>query len=336
MSDFKFDLATRDAIERYREQHSLRHQDMATKLQLSSVSRYTKYVNLHKDASKAEHDAERVQNAARRFLRHCAQLENAGKNLFETPVYRLFTLAMNTVIHTSDLSLSWGPGGVGKSCAAHLYRMNNPTAILITCSHDECNHHAMRRLVFEELKYETNTKGEHYTGNTSQWSWIVSILQGSERPIIVDAGERLRLSALEWFCDLNDKTRTPVMFVANDDLLKVAARSDRVSSRIGKVTKFETALAILALDPKAKPEDIYRHEETIARGMITRYAPGAENDWLENAVAVLAEGGQSRRLEKHLKLASLIYSLMDKPDREAAWLTARTQLIKPNPNAEKK
>lgn len=335
---FTFDLATRDAIERYRESNKLRHQDMAEKLRLSSTSRYTKWINLAKPENKPENDAARVQNAARQFLRHRQQLDSGEKNLFESPVTRLFELAMNTVIHTSDLSLSWGPGGVGKSCAARYYRMQHPQAVLITAAHDLRNHMAMRRLVFEELKFETDNKGGHYHHSVPQWSWIVNILRGTERPIIVDAGERLTLTALEWFCDLNDLTRTPVMFVANEDLLRVASRSDRVSSRIGKVTKFDLGLAVLAANKNATEADIHRHEELVTRNMIERFAPGAEKekDFVEDAVATLAEGGSTRRLEKHLRLAALIHSHMDEPDWDTAWSAARTQLIKPNPHAEKK
>jgi DNA transposition AAA+ family ATPase len=320
MSEFVLHEETRAGIEAYREKRALRHAEMAKLLKLSSPTRYTKYVNLNKSNNKAEHDADVVQSACRRFLRHEAHKNEFAANLFENAVSKEFAAAMATVIHTADLSLTWGPAGGGKTSGAVLWCVDHPETIMITASRECRDSKAIRNMVFERLRFEANSKGETYNNTCSRWHWITSLLQGSERPIIIDAGERLTLDALEWCCDLNDLTKTPIMFVANVDLLEVARRSDRVSSRIGKVTEIK----------------IDTEEEETAKKLIEKYAPDSGDRFVDAVVALLSEGGQARRATKHLRLAALIYSQAKRPDWDHAWKAAEGQLLKPNKFAQKK
>jgi DNA transposition AAA+ family ATPase len=320
MTSFKLDLEVIKDIEQYRERHAITQNAMAKKLGLSSVTRFTKYVNLANPENQPEQDAERVQSACRQFLRHERHLSEAEAELYECPVVEEFTIAMNTVITTADLSLFWGPAGAGKTSAAIFFRAKNPGTILITASHDQCDWRAMRNLVFHEVSSELDSGGQPYSGSQPRWEWILNLLRGTERPIIVDAGERLKLTALEWFCDLNDATRTPVMFVANDDLLDVARRSDRVSSRIGKVTK----------------ATIESGERKIARQLIQKFAPESGELFVEGVEGLLAQGGQARRAAKQLRLTATIYPHLDKPDWSEAWQAATSQLLRPNWLAKKK
>lgn len=317
---FNHDEAVRSAVEAYIEAHDLTLGEASNRIKLSSSTRLAKYLALNKPGAKSEPDMPRVESAIRHFLRHQARREAMASSLFETSVARSVANTIKEARKIGDMALIHGPAGSGKTCGGELYCRNNPNSLMITASKDRRDGRAVRNLVFDELRFDRDAKGRSYSGYGPRWEWIVNVLNGSERVIIVDNAQRLALSALEWFADLNDQTNTTIAYLGNPEVLHLMRRSDQLSSRIGIVTEVK----------------IHKDEQAIATRLVEQYAPEGNGALCEAVVGLVGEAGHARRARKHLQLCHNIKS--GKPDLSwpDAFRLAESKLLKPNPNASKK
>lgn len=320
MSDFTHDESVRRALEDFIEQHSLTHAEAATRLKLSSATRLAKYLGLKNPANQPESDMPRVEMTVRHFLRHQARREALVQSLFETSVSKAIHNTIKHARKTGDMCLIHGPAGGGKSCGGELYCRNQPNSVMITATTDRRDARAMRNMVFEELRFDRDSKGIAYDNHTTRWEWIINILRGSERVIIVDNAQRLNLKAFEWFCDLNDLTGTCVAFLGNPEVLDVIAKSDQVNSRFGIVSEVR----------------IYRDEEVIAGQLVQQFAPEGNGALTEHVAGILSGPGHARRAKKHLQLTAAIKEGNRNLDWVQAAKDAETKLLKPNRHALKK
>lgn len=317
---FQYKEEVRQQIESYIAENDLTHAQAAQRIKLSSATRLAKYLGLKNPENKAESDMPRVEMAIRHFLRHQARRQAMVANLFPTSVSKKVHNTIREARKTGDMCLVHGPAGSGKTCGGELYCREQPNSLMITASKDMRDERAMRNLVFAELQFDRDTKGHTYNGYSRRWDWIVSVLTGSERVIIVDNAQRLNLGAFEFFADLNDITGTAVAFLGNTEVLQTIRRSDQIRSRFGIVSEVR----------------IKGDEEMIATKLVEQYAPEGNGDLAENVVGLVGDVGHARRAKKHLQLTSAIKEGNSNMSWTEAFRAAGTKLLKPDHLAIKK
>jgi DNA transposition AAA+ family ATPase len=303
---FVFDNEIRSQLAGYLEEHDLTQAHIARKLGFTAT-RICKYLNLDNPEAKAEVDAERVQDAARSFLRHHSRQVALRQSLYPNEISARVAAILLQVRRTGDIGLIHGDAGIGKTCAAELFCSDNPTSLFITITRWRRDSIAIEGLLFNELDNDT------WPGNIRRAVWMEELLRGSDRMIIVDNAHRLHMTGFEWLFDFHDATGCPLGLIGNAEVLSTVHRSDQLSSRIGIVREFNKVD-----DAEAKP---------IAQRMIATYAAEGAHDLLTDATSMVNEKGHLRSLKKRLLLTNEIRK--EFKDWVTAFKAAGTQLIKP-------
>ncbi len=319
---FTYDEEVRAKIETHIMTERLTRKQASELIGLSSETRLSKYLTLNKPNAIPEPDMPHVENAIKHFLRHQDRRAAMMGTLFETSVSKVIDSTFKLIRKSGDFGFIHGPAGCGKTCGGLFYQAQNPNVMFFTADKEHCSSPAMRRMVFEELRWLKNSRGQIWHRRIRPGDWIYDILRTSERFAIIDNAQRLTLGALEWWADLNDATGTPVVFMGNPDALTVMQRSDQVSSRIGIVT----------------PVDIKQDNKLIAEGLVKLFAPEGNGTLVEAIEDKVLEPGRARRAKKFLRLASCIHDGLPEKGRswERAAELAESKLLRPNPMALKK
>jgi DNA transposition AAA+ family ATPase len=302
---FVFDNEIRSQLAGYLEEHDLTQAHIARKLGFTAT-RICKYLNLDNPEAKAEVDAERVQDAARSFLRHHSRQVALRQSLYPNEISARVAAILLQVRRTGDIGLIHGDAGIGKTCAAELFCSENPTCLFITITRWRRDSIAIEGLLFNELNNDT------WPGNIRRAVWMEELLRGSDRIIIVDSAHRLHMTGFEWLFDFHDATGCPLGLIGNADVLSTVHRSDQLSSRIGIVR----AINRFEKDPKHN-----------AQRMIATYCAEGAHDLLPDATRMVNEKGHLRSLKKRLLLTNEIRGEFE--DWGTAFEAAGTQLIKP-------
>jgi DNA transposition AAA+ family ATPase len=306
---FQHDETIRAALATYLDQAHYTHAQMASKLRLSSTTRLTKYLNLHKDPTRAENDAPAVEEAARNFLRHASRRAALKISLFDSSASRAVAAVIEQIRKTNDVGLIYSVAGVGKTCGAELYCNSHPEALMLTATRWRRTAHAVETMLFEALDDDT------WSRQTRRALWMEAKLRDSDRPILIDNAHKLHTSGLEWLFDFHDATNTPIVLIGNPSVLDLVRHNDQLYTRIGIVRR------VL----------IHKDEEPIAAKLVAQYAPGAPPDLVDLATDLICKNKQLRTLKKQLVLTADLMASKKIESWEDAFHAAGTQLIKPNP-----
>jgi DNA transposition AAA+ family ATPase len=247
-------------------------------------TRVSKFLNLQPGET-PEPDMPRVQRALRRLLDHLARWQKVHNSLFETSVSREVAKVLNQISRVGHIGLISSPAGVGKSCGAMLYAINNPTTIFITATRYSAGAGAISGMILDQLAKSAETK---WNRQERRAVWLERELSGNSRLIIIDGAHRLHLQSIEFLFDLHDATFCPIALVGNPEVLDLIRRSDQNFTRIGINARIS----------------IRDDHEVIAKNLIQQFAPASGEELMEEAVEVLSRTGYCRALRMHLGLAS--------------------------------
>lgn len=309
-TEFNFDSTLRDWLEDYIAANKLSHADVASRFNVTPT-RITKYLGLNKPGHDPEPDAGKIQSLVKAMRRHEERRAEFRRNLFENGVTRDIAGIFRRVLRTGDIGLIHGDAGAGKTCGGELFCRDNPDSIFLTVKEYARNSHAIRNMLFDDLIETSETQ---YPGNVPVMMWIEEVIRGSERLIIVDNAQRLRIKEFKMLMDFNDATESGIVFIGNPEVLDTLRESDQLFSRIGIVHR-------------VKSQDQRDAEDTAMR-LIAQFAPGAEKELLEQALAVITRLGKARALKKQLILAAELKEGM-RCDWLKAFDAAGEMLVKP-------
>ncbi len=321
---WRHDETLRARIAEYMEERDLTHAQMAERLKLSSTTRLTKYINLHKPDNQPETDAPQVEAAARHFLRYEDRTAVLARSLFETSVSKSVCAVLRHIRRTGDIGLVHGPAGLGKSCGAALFRKENPDTTIITATYWRQGPSDIEALLYDGLQDDPAVVARPWPGNLKKLVWMEDIFRGTERMIIIDTAQRLHVSAFKMLFDFHDVTGCSIGLLGNPEVMDTVRPNDQLFSRIGMVREVK-----LGND----------HRE-MATKMIEQYAPASGKALLDLAADVLTKPGHGRTLRKQLNLTTILHEESQPTKDRLAWdmafKVAGTQLVKPAANPSRR
>lgn len=199
--------------------------------------------------------------------------------------------SLETIRKTNDFGLIFSAAGLGKSSGMQLFLNEFPLAIGITASKGVADKREIEGHVFAAVE----TKG--YDNRSTRWNFLVKKLKGSDRPIVLDNGQRLRIEALQWLFDFQDETGVPICILGNPEVLTVIQRNDQMFSRIGLMDEIT-----LPERSKAKAKD-HANVETVVDSLLAQMVPEWAKAVRALALQVAWQRGHFRALRKTLTFA---------------------------------
>lgn len=177
-----------------------------------------------------------------------------------------------------DLGLVYGDAGVGKTMALQEYARTHPDAIYISVNPTVANPTGLLRKIISALgKNEFGTRMQ-------ERDYIVDLLRGSGRLLIVDEAQHLKLQALEVLRSIHDEAGIGIVLAGNEVIYdrmhgrgeaQFAQFFSRVGVRRHLRSRISEADVRLILGPLA--DDVFRYMHNLAntrmglRGMVKRY-----------------------------------------------------------------
>jgi DNA transposition AAA+ family ATPase len=310
MEKWKYDEELRSRVEHYIAARHLTQAEMALILKLSSPTRLSKYLGLI-GGGEPEKDMPRVEARIRQWLRYEERTRTLASALFETSVTKSVADVLRQIRRAGDVGLIHGRAGLGKSCAAALYRREHDDVSMFTATYWRQGARDVETLLAETLDLDPAALASPWPGNVRRAVWMEGLFRGSERMIIIDNAHRLHLSGLKWIFDFHDSTGCAVALIGNPEVLDQLRGNDQLFSRVGLVREIKHG------------DDA----EAIAEKMIAQYAPEAGAEILADAADVVTRAGHARTLRKQLVLTALIRK--SGGSWSDAFAAAATQLLKP-------
>lgn len=307
--NWKPDETVRSGLNQFADEHKWTRAKLAAKLGVTAT-RVSKYLNLEA-GHEPESDMPKVEAAARHFLRHHHRQQSLIGALFENQVARDVSATLRQIRRTGDIGLIYSKAGLGKTCGAMHYCLNNPNTLFLTVKQYSCGAGAIRRMTFNEYCHSTD---ERWPGNVPTGEWLEQQLRGTERLVIYDDAEFMHITGFRFCFSLHDATGIPMAFIGNREILDTLRRSDsegKLISRVGMVHQVESG------------DD----EEETARKLIKQFAPESNGELEDEAVNVLTKAGSCRRLRKQLVLAAHLREALPKESWTGCFQLAAARLL---------
>jgi DNA transposition AAA+ family ATPase len=284
----------------YKARRELSHSELAAELGYN-VTQVSKYLG-----AKPDWDVSRMESVIDDVLANESRREQVKLETFETPISEAMGGVFERTRKTNDISLTFGPAGVGKSKGVELYAVNNPSCIVVTATMWKREPDDIEGAIFRSV----SNRG--WDGRTKRGDWAVQKLHRSNRLIIIDNAQRLKMATLAWLFDFHDATGCPIALVGNPEVLEVIRTNDQLFSRIGyqRVLKLKAGVAA-----------------TVARRQLKQHLPEAEGELASLAEMVGENQGHFRSVRKQLILAKAIRD-KKKVSWSDAFKAAHTQLVR--------
>jgi DNA transposition AAA+ family ATPase len=271
-----------------------------------------KYINGSNDF-----DPSKMNRSVADLLKAERMKSGEAVRIFPTFVTDRIRGAFETIRKTNDFGLVFSAAGLGKSSAMQLFLDEFPLAIGITASKGVTEKRELESHIFAQV--ETRA----YDNRTSRWDFLVRHLRDSDRPILIDNSQRLRIPALQWLFDFQDETAVPICLLGNPEVLTTIRRNDQMFSRIGLKDE-------IVLPERRKANATQRTQvDAVVDGILQQMVPDWAADLRELSLQVAWERGHFRALRKTLTFA-LQLSLVGGPLKEpkTAFRAAHEKLVR--------
>ena len=264
-----------------------------------------------KEGNKYAGDTKKLERAIELFLRAESRRLDHDAELILTKEARLVINTFELIKTTDDVGVIFAPAGYGKTSACKLWCQDDPTALYITLDEWGRGPRAIENKLWDIMDFrrgnarrktaaaapaptpggdaasEETEKAREKRRRQSRGEYLVEMLTGSRRLLIIDNAHKATIGAIRWVFDFYDATRCPVALVGNPELMELIVDSDQRFSRVG----IRQDLAI------ANPEKLVRH-------MIAKVAPDSGESLIEPCIKVATNQGHYRAVSKQLSLAA--------------------------------
>ena len=126
---------------------------------------------------------------------------------------RIFALARETRA-AKQMSLAYGPSGIGKTICAEALRAEIPGTMLVTGNRATRSGAGLVSAIYAASRRKNRSRYR------PRFEDIVDVLKGSGRLLIVDQAHRLQNGAFELLMDLHDECDLPVMLLGTIDVFR--------------------------------------------------------------------------------------------------------------------
>ena len=207
--------------------------------------------------------------------------------------------ALQRMSATNEIGVIYGPGGVGKTEGKNEFLRENRAALSWDCKPWTgfrepwaMERHLIRLLNLRQL---SPNPGESRRSRRRSIEDAVELLEGTNRPFIIDDGQFLLASTIDMLAFLNDASGIPIVIITNPILLpRIDARPDQTWSRFG--LRIEISAEYVE---DRTVERGYRPDEI--RAFASQYIERPSAKLLKIAAKVAAGRGHLRRLDKALR-----------------------------------
>lgn len=169
--------------------------------------------------SKYSGDNSRIEKLVENFLSKYNEIKKELKNykrdfdFVETSVYRQLEAGFTITDLRGEIRVAIGASGIGKTTAIKHLQENDKTIILVEAYKGMQRNRLMVKIA--------NGAGWRLDGKfDNMFSRLVSRLEGTNRPIIIDEAEHLNVQGLDALRRINDFTGCPILLCGMPILLK--------------------------------------------------------------------------------------------------------------------
>lgn len=309
-SEWTHNEELRAALERYRTEgrrKPLTMMELGNELGCTGT-RVNKYLLLNREGKQPEPDMPAIEIRVADLLKAASRRRATDVPPFETNVTVTVRATLELIRKTNDIGLISGPAGIGKGVAIAVYGANSPTTISLEIPEWQRSESGLINLMFDAVENSS------WDGRTPRAAFLVERLAYTNRLMIIDNAQRLTLGARKLLFDFTDRTKLPLAFVGNEEILPLIRANDQHFSRIG-----------INKEIKLDPRKIRDYARKMIEGKIEKPQEGL----LDLATAVAEQRGHLRALRKQLDLM-LDFAGTEKFDGDQikAFYAAHAQLVR--------
>jgi DNA transposition AAA+ family ATPase len=220
-----FNADLRDRLKSYAEEHNLSNAALARELATNPTA-VSKYLN-----GKPEGDVEGLESVIEDILKANVRRAALGVELFETSVTRQVCNFIETIRRINRCGLVYGEAGIGKTCAAAIHSMGNPSTITADLRAWNATREGVQSLLFHSIENRT------WNGHQKRVDFMVERLRGSKRLILLDNAHKLTRGARDWLIDFHDETKCPMVFLGRKGMHEQLERDPDQFSFFGLVSE---------------------------------------------------------------------------------------------------
>ena len=269
-------------------------------------------------------DVEKLEFKLQAWLNGAMERIDLTRELRHTPVTQEVCAIIRSIIKTNDLGIVTGRAGIGKTCGAQLFLLEDPMATLLTA--DYC--HGSAECMVSDLRRKNSIRRRKIDPMGFN-DIVVERFTGTNRPLMIDNAHALTMGGLRWAYAFHNRTGCPVVLIGNpliEQKILALPDEDQFTTRTGQFQ------AVGVFDNKSAKE--------LASLLLDQYAPHLKADLLAQATDICRARGYARRLKKQIRVALGILEggLSDKTvikdlraqgftDAQIAFNLAATQLL---------
>jgi DNA transposition AAA+ family ATPase len=219
----------------------------------------------------------------------------AGIPTVETHVSRQVEGLVRAVRAQRIMGKAIGVAGVGKTRAAALLAMADPSLVLIPVSGQTGTKEALRSGLFRQF----GIRGGHKTygaSNVDKYRELVRRVRGADVVFLLDQAHMLSLPAMHFLCELWNETRRGQLWLGTDALLDRIERDEQIASRL------EFGDELTGWDESVKEDALALIKHQIKSLLSDLNGEGAR---VLRLCSGLAAGGRFRRVE--MRLGTMLY-----------------------------
>ncbi len=261
-------------------------------------------------------DVDKFEKSLREFFDNESRRQASGIDTVECTDTRQVKTAFEFIRKTNDIGAVVANSGEGKSRAIEHYVEKSPLTVVYKTAVWSADKDSVESIMFGLI----GANGYDY--KTKRAIFMVNVMRGSDRLLVVDDAHKLTRPALQWFFDFHDATQCPVALVGTFELVDKLEDDPQRFSRVGYCQEIRN------LDPHNR----LIVDRELLKYLIKKLLPNVDQEleaMCDLCEAVASEHGHYRSVHKQLKLTAEIKSANGKGlTHIGAFRAAHTKLIR--------